>query len=119
MDVGKRIRLIRNFRGLSKEDVAHELDMPVTTIDEWENNSNCDKLYKSHIKKMMKLFQCDGNFLVGFSENDFVDPEVEKYVHFVEQYYNTDEESYKLLYKINQLSPENQNKVSDYIDSLT
>ena len=67
MEIGTRIRKIREIKGLSQENVAAELDMSITGYGKIERNEvsvNIDKLSK--IGKVLELSIED---IIGFDEN--------------------------------------------------
>jgi transcriptional regulator with XRE-family HTH domain len=67
MEIGTRIRKIREIKGLSQENIASELDMSVTGYGKIERNEvsvNIEKLSK--IGKVLGLSVED---IIGFDEN--------------------------------------------------
>lgn len=67
MEIGTRIRKIREIKGLSQENVAAELDMSVTGYGKIERNEvsvNIDKL-----SKIGKVLQLSIEDIIGFDEN--------------------------------------------------
>lgn len=67
MEIGTRIRKIREIKGLSQENVAAELDMSITGYGKIERNEvsvNIDKL-----SKIGKVLQLSIEDIIGFDEN--------------------------------------------------
>lgn len=64
--VGDRIRKLRTQQKLSQKELARKLDVSVTTIKNWENDSSDPCL--DNIGTLSSIFNVTTDYLLGKSE---------------------------------------------------
>ncbi|CCO08242.1 helix-turn-helix domain-containing protein [Desulforamulus hydrothermalis] len=96
---GQRLRLLREEKKLTLEEVAQGTGTTKGTIHKYENGLREPKL--SNVKAIAKFFNCDFNWLIGYSDERY--PELT---------------SNELLEIFNSLSPDKRKELYSYAQYL-
>lgn len=66
-EMGKRIRIKRLEKGLTMEELGNLLGVKASAINKYEKGI-VENIKRPTIKKMAEIFDCDPNWLMGFTE---------------------------------------------------
>lgn len=73
-EMGKRIKQKRLEKGLTMEELGSKLGVKASAINKYEKGI-VENIKRPTIKKMAEIFDCDPNWLMGFTEittNDYL-----------------------------------------------
>lgn len=100
MDFGQRIKHLRENKNMTRDDLANKLNISYSTISKYETNVRFPD--QEMLVKLADLFNVTTDYLLGRSNNP-------------NPYIKTNSSP---AYEINELSPESQEDLEDYIKLL-
>lgn len=75
MDIGNRLRIVREENQLSQTDLAKRMDLSQKTISSWEKNRTHPKL--KELNKLCELYGCTYEYLTGTKQHNVNDVTVD------------------------------------------
>jgi len=72
MDMGERIKYLRNLKGWTQEELGAKVGMQKSAIAKYEKG-NVENMKRSVIKKMSELFEVSPSYLMALDELDKLD----------------------------------------------
>lgn len=69
MEIGKKIKMLRDEHGLSRENAAHKLYISRSTLEHWEKGKTV--MRADSIVQVAKLFNVSADWLLGLSDNRY------------------------------------------------
>ena len=71
-----RLKNVRNFNDMSVEEAASAIGVSVETLSAWEKDEASPS--KGELKKILEIYNCSLDYLLGFSDEPFMQPVAEK-----------------------------------------
>ena len=69
MDMGERIKYLRNLKGWTQEELGAKVGMQKSAIAKYEKG-NVENMKRSIIKKMSELFEVSPSYLMALDDLD-------------------------------------------------
>lgn len=66
MEIGKRIRELREEKGINQKQLAQEIGVAQSAVSQWESQTNEPKA--SYVKSLADYFDVSADYLLGREE---------------------------------------------------
>lgn len=121
MEIGKRIKMLRNSVGLTQDELGDKLGVKKAAIQKYESGSIVNLKIET-IKKLAEIFEVTPAYIMGWDKFDeeINNDKLKRQIRLAELLSDRfDMEIVETIFKSFELNEDGQNKLFSYMEDLT